>query len=92
MAACGPEPGGVAEAAVQAESFVVFFEPGAERGPFADEGLVGDFGGSFSQGDEAGVGESLEDGVDCGRGAAFGDEFVDVDAAAGVFDAARRSR
>ena len=73
---------------MQAQSFVVFFEPGAKRGPFADEGLVGDLGGSFAQRDEAGLGEPLEDGVDCRRGPAFGDEFVDVDAAAGVFDAA----
>jgi hypothetical protein len=45
---------------------VVFFEPGAQGGPFADEGLVGDLDGSFSQGDEAGVGELFQERVDCG--------------------------
>ena len=88
MAACRPEPGGVTEAAVQPQPFAVFFEPGAERGPFADEGFVGDFGGSFSQRDEACVGELAEHRVDCGCGAALGDELVDLDSAPGVFDAA----
>ena len=83
---CVPAAGRVAELAVQADAGAVLLEPSPQRRPLADEHLVGDLGGVLAEGQQARLGEPVEQRLDVLARAALRDELLDADAPAGVLD------
>jgi hypothetical protein len=61
-----PGPGGLGDALVGADALAVGFDPAGQPGPCPQQRLVGDLQRFAAQGEQPGLGESLQDG--CGVG------------------------